>query len=36
MVIIPPDGDLMWDYRRPAIGAALAAARGMVARHVGP
>jgi hypothetical protein len=33
MVINPPDADPMWDYRRPAIAAALAAARRMVARR---
>jgi hypothetical protein len=33
MVINPPDADPMWDYRRPAIAAALVAARRMVARH---
>jgi hypothetical protein len=32
MVINPPDADPMWDYRRPAIAAALVAARRMVAR----
>jgi hypothetical protein len=31
MVINPPDADPMWDYRRPAIAAALAAAKRMVA-----
>jgi hypothetical protein len=30
MVIIPPDPDPIWDYRRPAIGAVQAAARRMV------
>jgi hypothetical protein len=33
MVINPPDADPMWDYRRLAIAAALAAARRMVARR---
>ena len=33
MVIIPPDADPMWDYRRPAIATALAAAERMVARR---
>jgi hypothetical protein len=33
MVINPPDADPMWDYRRPSMAAALAAARRMVARR---
>lgn len=33
MVINPPDAAPMWDYRRPAIAAALAAARRMVTRR---
>ena len=33
MVINPPDADPMWDYRRPAIDAALDAARGMLLRR---
>ncbi len=33
MVINPPDADPMWDYRRPAIAAALAAASRMLARR---
>ena len=33
MVINPPDPDPMWDYRRPTIDAALAAARGMLLLH---
>ncbi len=33
MVINPPEADPMWDYRRPAITAALSAARQMVARR---
>jgi tetratricopeptide (TPR) repeat protein len=32
MVIAPPDADPMWDYRRPAIDAALAAARRLLVR----
>src|SRR5208337_3628658 len=35
MVIIPPDGDPIWDYRRPAISAVQAAARRMLARRAG-
>ena len=35
MVINPPDPDPMWDYRRPTIDAALAAARGMLLLHAG-
>ncbi|WP_428376438.1 hypothetical protein [Lichenicoccus sp.] len=31
MVINPPEPDMIWDYRRPAIAAALAAAAGLVA-----
>ena len=33
MVINPPDPDAIWDYRRPAIDAALDAARSMLKRH---
>jgi hypothetical protein len=32
MVVNPPDADPMWDYRRPAVAAALKAARGMLER----
>ena len=32
MAILPPDGDPMWDYRRPAITAALTAARTLLGR----
>jgi hypothetical protein len=35
MVLIPPDPAPIWDYRRPAIDAAFAAARGMLARCAG-
>jgi hypothetical protein len=35
MVIIPPDPDPMWDYRRPAIAAARHAAQRMLLRRVG-
>ena len=31
MAILPPDGDPMWDYRRPAVTAALTAARNLLA-----
>ena len=31
MAIIPPDDDPIWDYRRPAVTAALSAARNLVA-----
>jgi hypothetical protein len=33
MVINPPDADPMWDYRRPAITAALGAAGGMLVQR---
>lgn len=36
MVILQPDPDPMWDYRRPAITAALDAAKRMVMRRVQP
>jgi hypothetical protein len=35
MAIVPPDGDPMWDYRRPAIGAAQDAARRMLMLRAG-
>ena len=34
MVIDPPDSNPIWDYRRPAIGKVLQAAKRMLARHV--
>jgi tetratricopeptide (TPR) repeat protein len=33
MVVIPPDPDPMWNYRRPAVAAALGAAQRMLARR---
>jgi glutathione synthase/RimK-type ligase-like ATP-grasp enzyme len=30
MAIVPPNADPMWDYRRPAIGRAIEAARCMI------
>jgi hypothetical protein len=33
MVIIPPDADPIWNYRRPAVAAALGAAQRMLARR---
>ncbi len=33
MAILPPDRDPMWDYRRPAVTAALTAARNLLGRH---
>ena len=35
MVVVPPPADPIWDYRRPAIDAVLAAARSLVAGHGG-
>ncbi|HVB67730.1 MAG TPA: tetratricopeptide repeat protein [Acetobacteraceae bacterium] len=35
MVVNPPDPDPIWDYRRPAVAAVLAAAGGMLARAAG-
>jgi Tetratricopeptide repeat len=35
MVIIPPEADPMWDYRRRAIGTVLDAAKGMLLRRAG-
>ena len=35
MVINPPDADPIWDYRRPAIDAALAAARRLLVERAG-
>jgi hypothetical protein len=35
MVVVPPPADPIWDYRRPAIDAVLAAARRLVAGHGG-
>jgi hypothetical protein len=35
MVILLPDSDPMWGYRRPAVSAARDAARRMLLRHVG-
>ncbi|WP_428540009.1 hypothetical protein [Rhodopila sp.] len=32
MAMLPPEGDPMWDYRRPAITAALTAARNLLGR----
>jgi tetratricopeptide (TPR) repeat protein len=36
MAIIPPDTDPVWDYRRPAVDAALTAARGLLPQHGKP
>ncbi len=33
MAIVPPGPEKMWDYRRPAVNAALAAAQRMLPRH---
>ncbi len=35
MAIVPPDGDPMWDYRRPAVAAVQDAARRMLVRRAG-
>jgi hypothetical protein len=35
MVVFPPGPDPIWDYRRPAIDAALQAAKQMLDRHAG-
>jgi hypothetical protein len=35
MAIVPPDADPRWDYRRPAIGQAVGAARRMFAARAG-
>jgi hypothetical protein len=36
MVIVPPDTDPVWDYRRPAINVALAAAKRMLTSRLAP
>jgi hypothetical protein len=36
MVINPPDPNPIWDYRRPAINAALNAAHQMLTRRISP
>jgi hypothetical protein len=35
MAIVPPDGDPMWNYRRPAVAAVQDAARSMLVRRAG-
>ncbi|MDR3375853.1 MAG: hypothetical protein P4L98_19170 [Ancalomicrobiaceae bacterium] len=35
MVLIPPDADPIWNYRRPAISAAQTAVKDMIARRLG-
>jgi hypothetical protein len=35
MVMRPPDADSQWDYRRPSIGRAIDAARGMLFERAG-
>ncbi|HZX67348.1 MAG TPA: tetratricopeptide repeat protein [Candidatus Elarobacter sp.] len=33
MILVPPDGDARWDYRRIAVSAAIDAARGLLVSH---
>ncbi len=33
MIVFPPNGDPMWDYRRPAIARALEAARALLVKR---